>query len=254
VPLVVEQAPMSRLVRFVLALAGEPRKLTQAASLRLKLGRTRYLDACWPLATEPGAVTLRQRAKTWREPCDYLACGFGLVPNIELPVLAGCELRDGFVAVDEWQETSVAGVYCAGEPTGIGGLDAALVEGRIAGYAASGNKEHARALFLERARTRAFQQALDRAFVLADELKALAAAGTVVCRCEDVTMGRIREQHSWRSAKLQTRCGMGPCQGRVCGPAIEFILGWTPDSVRPPVFPGRLEDLASGASLEHRPT
>ena len=45
-------------------------------------------------------------------------------------------------------------------------------------------------------------------------------------------------------AKLQTRCGMGPCQSRVCGPAVEFLLGWKPDSVRPPLFPVSVNSLS----------
>ena len=49
---------------------------------------------------------------------------------------------------------------------------------------------------------------------------------------------------SWREAKLQSRCGMGPCQGRLCGPAVEFLLDWKPESVRPPIFPARLDHLA----------
>ena len=69
------------------------------------------------------------------------------------------------------------------------------------------------------------------------------APDTVVCRCEDTKLNRIREHGTWRSASLQTRCGMGACQGRVCGPAIEFLLGLTRESVRPPLFPARLDYL-----------
>ena len=65
----------------------------------------------------------------------------------------------------------------------------------------------------------------------------------MVCRCEDVTWGQLRPYDSWRAAKLQTRCGMGPCQGRVCGAALAFLRGWTAESVRPPVFPARVDSL-----------
>ncbi|HET6974705.1 MAG TPA: hypothetical protein VFI24_00165, partial [Pyrinomonadaceae bacterium] len=78
---------------------------------------------------------------------------------------------------------------------------------------------------------------------LRDELKRLAAPETIVCRCEDVTYERLRVQNSWRTAKLQTRCGMGPCQGRICGGAVEFLFGWRAESVRPPVLPVRVESL-----------
>jgi hypothetical protein len=146
--------------------------------------------------------------------------------------------------VDEYQETSVSGVYCAGEPTGIGGLELSLVEGQIAGYAAVGRQTEARQVFPAREKQRQFARTLNRAFALRDELKVLSEPDTVVCRCEDVTLERMRAYDSWRAAKLQTRCGMGPCQGRICGAATEFLFGWGMESVRPPVFPARMESLA----------
>jgi hypothetical protein len=84
---------------------------------------------------------------------------------------------------------------------------------------------------------------LNQAFALRGELKNLADDNTFVCRCEDVTYSRIREFPTWREAKLQTRCGMGACQGRVCGPATEFLFGWDTGAVRPPIFPVKLENL-----------
>ena len=60
---------------------------------------------------------------------------------------------------------------------------------------------------------------------------------TIVCRCEDVTYGDLSSRTGWTDAKLQTRCGMGPCQGRICGPATQTLFGWTPKSIRPPLFP-----------------
>jgi hypothetical protein len=68
-----------------------------------------------------------------------------------------------------------------------------------------------------------------------------------VCRCEDVTAGRLRDRSSFREAKLHTRCGMGPCQGRVCGPACEFLFGWGAESIRPPLFPARVDSLTTGS-------
>jgi len=74
-------------------------------------------------------------------------------------------------------------------------------------------------------------------------LKHIVTPDTFVCRCEDVAMGRLEGMESWREAKLSTRCGMGPCQGRICGSALEFLKGWKVDSVRPPVVPVRLGNL-----------
>ena len=136
-------------------------------------------------------------------------------------------------------------MFCAGEPTGIGGLELALVEGQIAGYAAADRTQDAARLFATRKGLRRFASRLERAFALDPALRGMATAETLVCRCEDVGMAKLKEHGSWRSAKLHTRCGMGPCQGRVCGPALEFLLGWKVESVRPPIFPVRVGSLAT---------
>src|SRR5581483_183037 len=169
---------------------------------------------------------------------------FGLIPNLELATLLGCRAADAGVAVDENQQTSVAGIYAAGEITGIGGLDLALAEGEVAGYSAAGNLDAAARLHSRRDQERRFSVALETAFALRPELKDLAPPETLVCRCEDVSLERVRKCIGWREAKLQTRCGMGPCQGRICGGAVEFLLGWKAESVRPPVLPARIGSLA----------
>jgi len=242
VRLIAEQAPQAEVIRFLLSTG--PRKLAQAIALRARLLGVPYMTSCWPVSAQGRekleSVTLRRGGRTWNEPCDYLACGFGLIPNVELAALLGCRLAGSGVEVDEQQQTSVAGVYSAGEATGIGGLELSLVEGEIAGYAAAGNAERAAVLFVARASFRQFAVALESAFALRAELRELATAGTIVCRCEDVTIERVRACSNWREAKLHTRCGMGPCQGRICGGAVEFLLGWKAGSVRPPVLPARV--------------
>ena len=90
---------------------------------------------------------------------------------------------------------------------------------------------------------------MDRAFALRDELRTLPEPDTIVCRCEDVRMAQLQEQSSprseWTDAKLQTRCGMGSCQGRVCGPALNALFGWRNQSVRSPIFPVPIAALCS---------
>lgn len=245
VALIAEQTDWTRLARFGLAIAREPSKVLQGLSLKWALRGVPYRTGCWPVQAlgenRLAEVVLKTTARTWREPCDYLACGFGLVPNIELPVLLGCKIQNGFVAVNEWQETSQPGIYCAGEPNGIGGVDLALIEGQIAGFAAAGLENQARRELPARSQALWLRTGLDQAFALRDELREIATPDTIVCRCEDVPLERMRAHTAWRSAKLQTRCGMGPCQGRICGPAAEFLLGWRQESVRPPIFPVRLD-------------
>jgi NADPH-dependent 2,4-dienoyl-CoA reductase/sulfur reductase-like enzyme len=244
---VAEQAPWARVLGFGLGLLAHPRKLWQGAQLKARLLGAPFRCGVWPVRADGGeqirGVTLTNGETTWREECDFLACGFGLVPNVELPLAAGCELRDGFVRVDQWQAASAEGIYCAGEPTGVGGADCALVEGRIAGYAAAGQAARAEKLFGQRAAWHKFRAALAEAFALRPELTRLAEEDTILCRCEDVALGKMRGHNDWRDAKLQTRCGMGPCQGRVCGAAAKVVLGWGMESVRPPVIPARVQSL-----------
>ncbi len=250
--MICEQASWSSLARFGVALLGQPQKIKQGYSLRKKLSEVPFVTNSWPVRAE-GEETLRsvsiQRGQAIeRVSCDYLACGFHLLPNTELAALLGCRMQEDCVEVDDQQETSVANIYCAGEPTGIGGLELSLVEGQIAGLAAAGSSEKARKLSRDRAKLNKFAKVLNRTFSLRAELKSLSTPETVVCRCEDVTFARLQKHTSWRAAKLQTRCGMGPCQGRICGPATRFIFDWRAESIRPPIFPAQVEYLASMAS------
>jgi hypothetical protein len=158
-------------------------------------------------------------------------------------------VEHGVVSVDATQATSVPQVYCAGEPTGIGGVDLALIEGEIAGLAAAGQSVPQR-LVATAARLRDYAAALQHAFALRPELRSLAQPDTIVCRCEDVRVGELDPRWSARQAKLYTRAGMGPCQGRVCGPALECLMGWTADSIRPPIQPARLASFLTDKSRD----
>jgi len=244
---IAEQAPFSRVAGFGLKLLAHPGKMLQGIGIKLRLTGVPYRCGVWPVKAEGAdqirSVTLTNGRETWAEKCDVLACGFNLVPNVELPLALNCELSGGFVRVDQWQETSAKGIYCAGEPTGIGGAECALTEGQIAGYAASGQKAKAKSLFQQRASWHRFRAALAETFALRNELKLLAADDTLLCRCEDVALGLVKPFGGWRDAKLQTRCGMGACQGRVCGAAAKVIFGWGMESVRPPVLPARVGSL-----------
>jgi NADPH-dependent 2,4-dienoyl-CoA reductase/sulfur reductase-like enzyme len=253
VVLIAEQAPRATVARFALGLLARPSKLAQAAAFRLALAAIPYRHGCW-IETAQGAgrlerVRIRQGRRIWTERCDYAAVAYGLYPNTELAALLGCRLDGVAVAVDEQQRSSLHYVYCAGECTGIGGAELSLLEGRIAGYSATGQPDRAKRLFGKRNQARRFASRLNAAFVLRGELRALPQADTLVCRCEDVAFAALKRSSSFRAAKLHTRCGMGPCQGRVCGPATEFLFGWKTDSIRPPLFPVRARSLMPDRSL-----
>ena len=245
---VCEQASRTQLARFAARLVFQPAKLLKGVGYRRDIGFAPLLTGCWPTAALGDkalqAVRIRQRGREREIPCDYLACGFHLVPNTELGTLLGCRIADNFVWTDERMQTSVADVYCAGEPTGIGGVDLSLLEGQIAAYAAGQQPEKAQELIRRRQRLRGFVDALAQACALHPDLRALAEKDTIVCRCEDVRHEALANCANWREAKLATRCGMGPCQGRICGPAAEFAFGWRVESVRPPLFPALVGSLA----------
>jgi NADPH-dependent 2,4-dienoyl-CoA reductase/sulfur reductase-like enzyme len=252
IPVICEQASWGSLAGFGLALIGWPAKIMQGLQLKRDLASVPLAANSWPLAAHGGqileSVTFSRAGRVEDIPCDYLACGFHLVPNLELPLLLACAVANGSVQVDDFQRTTVSTVFCAGEPTSIGGVELALIEGQIAGLAAAERATTARTLFTKRHKARRFAQLLDRTFRLRPELRSLPIPETMVCRCEDVPYLRLQRHTSWRAAKLHTRCGMGPCQGRVCGPATQFLFKWNPDSVRPPVFPARVATLAARAS------
>ncbi len=249
-----EQAEASALRGFAAGLWRWPGKLLQAAQLRLRLAGVPYRSGTAvrrALSSADGgrlrAVEIASPRGTEQLACDMLAVGYGLVPNTELARLLGCAMQPHgahvAVQVDDRQRSSLAHVYAAGEACGIGGVDCARIEGAIAGLAAADAEVPAR-LLRQRSHARAFAAALRRAFALHPSVHALASPDTVVCRCEDVTLGMLDGHADFRSAKLATRCGMGACQGRICGAALAELGRFPHAGSRPPLFPARLSTLA----------
>jgi len=240
---IIEQARTGSIRKFARSLWNSPDKLTQAAALRARLLGIPYRTGSFitNVREENGEKIVVDGSREYR--CDVVACGFHLVPNLELASLLGCSTTNGLVDVDELQRTSIDNIFCAGETTGIGGVDKSLIEGEIAGRAAIGDNGEARKLLPKRKTAYSFATRLNHAFRLRDELKTLADDATILCRCEDVTIGAVKAFTSWREAKLQTRCGMGSCQGRICGAATRFLFDWESDTARPPIYPVKLENL-----------
>ncbi len=169
---------------------------------------------------------------------------------------------------DDWGETSLPGIAVAGDGAGIFGAQAAEHAGRIAALGAlvrlgrlSGEKSHHRSKphRLALARECKARPFLDALFRPGKSFRIPGQPETLVCRCEEVTAGRIRETVAAGCAgpnqlKAFCRAGMGPCQGRFCGLTVSELIAEETGRpmaevgyyrLRPPVKPLLLEELAN---------
>ncbi|MDX3536472.1 NAD(P)/FAD-dependent oxidoreductase [Streptomyces sp. MB09-01] len=269
VPAVVEAAAYTAYAGRIPVLLRNPGKLVEAAGYGGALARHHVRLLTRHAVTEAHgtdrveAVTVARLDREWRPlpgtarriPCDALAVGHGLVPQLELATGLGCATRrspDGTVALvlDAEQRTSVPGIWSAGETGGIGGAQLAMAEGELAAHSIAGVPCGPR-LTRRRARLRAFADAMAAAHRPGAGWTGWVRDDAVVCRCEEVPAGRIREAaedlgaRDARTVKLLTRAGMGWCQGRMCGPAVAALAGEEqPADRRPLSCPVPLRRLA----------
>jgi D-hydroxyproline dehydrogenase subunit alpha len=190
---------------------------------------------------------------------DAVCVGHGFSPRLELPVAAGCALRNDFVPVDEDQRTDQPGVFAAGEITGIAGALAAGDEGLVAGWIAAGGAPEA--IRRERRRRdsgRAFTLRIAHAHPIGPQWTGWLRPDTVVCRCEDTEYASLCRALTdpatagAHAVKLGTRAGLGPCQARICGPTIAELSTRAGGEVpamhhRPIATPLRLGEIAAAA-------
>lgn len=175
---------------------------------------------------------------------DSVTVGHGLVPATDITRLLRAQHefhadRGGWVpVVDENQRTTHQRLYAAGDGTGIRGAAAAYQAGAIGGYAAAldlGYIDQPRFAALtaqHRARHRAAVRSGGAMARLLRERHGLVRSidpDTIVCRCEDVTRREIEHALDQGAVdvnqlKSWTRCGMGPCQGRVCGETVAALI------------------------------
>ncbi len=213
---------------------------------------------------------------------EHLFLHQGIVANVNLAMAAGCahhwDARQlGWrPACDGWGRSSVDGVSIAGDGAGIGGAQVAELDGRLAALDAAcrlGRIEVAerdrRAAPLHAARRRdlRIRPFLEALYRPADDQRVPLADDVIVCRCEDVTAGDIRAALALgcpgpNQLKAFTRCGMGPCQGRLCGPTVTELIAaerGVPVAdvgyyrLRPPVKPVTLGELAGTAPSSDAP-
>lgn len=192
--------------------------------------------------TRVAGLRWRQGSAAYEDACDAVGFGYALRPETQMADLLGCRFR-----YDETQRAalperdaagraSVAGVYLAGDGAGIMGADAAEWAGERAALAllADGGRpvDAAREASLEKrlSRCAAFRNGLERAFPFPADWAAHAPDSLVICRCEEITAGELRQcvrdtgAREMNRLKALTRVGMGRCQGRTCGVAAAEIL------------------------------
>ncbi|MBO6758511.1 MAG: (2Fe-2S)-binding protein [Roseibium sp.] len=171
---------------------------------------------------------------------DALCMNGGFEPQNEILRLLGAQMHYdtamGHLRCEKnaSMETSVTGVYAIGDCTGLGGAPAARIEGEIAGASAAAATGHGNAADLSQkrrklAKHRLFQKNLWRLYDIAPKDTAALADDTILCRCEELTVGDVRAGLSTKpghigTLKRATRVGMGRCQGRYCGPLAAQIV------------------------------
>ena len=250
-----EEAGALALARFASALVAHPGKGLQALRLGAALAGVPLLTGGRIVAAEGDGrverVVLAQGGRTRTLACDALAASWGLVPQAELGQALGCALAPRFgaaaLAVDAAQRTDVAGVFAAGECTGVAGALTAQLQGEIAGRAVAAELAGAPPppdlLARRLARELAFAAAIAGTFAPPVRWRDRLRDDTLVCRCEDVPWSALRDQPDLRSAKLATRCGMGHCQGRLCHDTLASVMHWPRLPVRAPLTPAPLASL-----------
>jgi NADPH-dependent 2,4-dienoyl-CoA reductase/sulfur reductase-like enzyme len=217
-----------------------------------------------------GEVVFASGGREQRLPADLLLLHQGVVPNVNLANAAGVahlwnDRQLCFVPVlDADFGSSVPGIAVAGDGAGIAGGTAAVERGRIAAIAAvRALRPEAPLPDTQAIRQKLQREEMGRAFL--DWLNRPAESfrqpegETLACRCEEVTAKQVRDMarigcEGPNQMKAFLRCGMGPCQGRLCGLTVTELIAaerkMTPAEVgyyrlRPPVKPITLAELAS---------
>jgi len=219
------------------------------------------------------AVSYKCNGKSQKLKAETLLLHEGVVSNTQLTRQLGCEhgwyelQRYWHPLMDKWGNTSVEGVAVAGDGGVVAGAMIAEASGHLAALEAAfqlgaiGQKQRDTMAKVFRKKIRhhqAIRPFLEHLYPPCSECIVPSNEATLVCRCEEVSAGQIRESLTWgaldmNQIKAFTRCGMGPCQGRMCGLTVAEIIahaqGKSPCEVgffrgRPPNKPITLGQLA----------
>ena len=236
-----------------------------------QMGLTRGVQA---LSAQGGhrlsSVSYEVRGRHHDLPTSLLLVHDGVVPNTWLSMSAGIQHRFDAAQscwVPEIQGAGMTSRQCismVGDVARIGGAQVAALQGErvgyeVAEYLKTKRRPRVSAEPFALRRQRRLRRFLDHAFVPTAEFQ-LPADETIVCRCEEVTAGEIRQVAALgcmgpNQGKAFTRCGMGPCMGRKCALTVSQLMadarGVSVDEIghyriRPPIRPitvGQLADM-----------
>lgn len=175
--------------------------------------------------------------KSFKLKVDGAGIGYGYVPRIQLTQMLECthdyntNVGGFYPVVDEWRQTSIKGVYTAGDNSGVYGSEVAMLDGKIAaiGYLKNSQKitseqanKMVRPILHKKNKLKQFQNAFNGFSKLKAGLLELPQDNTIICRCENVDKHSIDEAiktgvENLNALKIKTRVGMGDCQGKMCG-------------------------------------
>lgn len=174
--------------------------------------------------------------------CDAVACGFGLRSENQLAALLGCDFvfdeQDGAwqPQVNEHGQSSRPNVYLAGDGMRIGGADMAELTGRHCAYGllhdltVAYDMKQSTKLAKRIKRGRQTRRLIDAMFAPPTHWLDTASDALLVCRCEEIRAGDIRQmlqsdtQAGLNRMKALSRVGMGRCQGRMCAAGAAQLL------------------------------
>ncbi|HWD59434.1 MAG TPA: (2Fe-2S)-binding protein, partial [Stellaceae bacterium] len=179
-------------------------------------------------------------------PADLLLLHEGVIPNTQISLALQLDHRWDAAqlcwrpTVDEWGATNLPAVAIAGDGGGIAGAGAAALQGRLAALDTASFLDRIDPAERDR-RARPIRAALRRELAIRPLLDALYRPpqsvlvppdDVLACRCEEVAVAQIRRAarlgaQGPNQAKAFTRCGMGACQGRVCGPIVSGVMADT---------------------------
>ncbi|MDG4875377.1 FAD/NAD(P)-binding oxidoreductase [Mesorhizobium sp. WSM4935] len=206
---------------------------------RIEAGASGVTALCWRDAGDRERITA----------CDMIGMGWHLRAETHLADLAGCvfaydeQWRQWLPKADEMGRAG-NGVYLAGDGVRLLGADGAEVAGRLAATACLADLGRSApsvsAELRKLARLERFARGLACAFPWPVAMVRTLPDDAIVCRCENVTAGAVREGADLgggdaNRVKSLSRAGMGRCQGRYCQlAAVELVAaqaGCRPDAV-----------------------